>query len=268
MTKIEWTHIPSYKGETLNCVTGCTKTSSGCAKCYSEKMTFRLQKMYEAKVSKGEEPGGLAKYKEGFGKVVCHKEHLVNQLYQWRLAKSRSIFVNSMSDTLHKDVPKRFIIDLWNEMNEYEQHIFWILTKRSQRMVDVLKTRQCRDLALPLELRTGVRWTPNIWLGVSVENAHYKYRIDYLRQTGAKIKFLSLEPLLGHIGTLDLSGIDMTIVGCETGSGARYMNPEWAREIRDQCREQGVKFFMKAMSHKEPIPDDLMIREFPCLENV
>ena len=258
MSKIEWTHLPGYKGETLNCVTGCEPISQGCTNCYAKRMTRRLQKMYEAKIAKAENPKGLAKYKLGFDKVVCHEESL-DILKQWE--KPRSVFINSMSDTFHNDVPEEFIVKLWHEMNECRsEHIFWILTKRSQRMREVLRDQEKQ---YSLYDHTGIRWTPNIWLGVSVENAYNKYRIDDLRQTGASVKFLSCEPLLGSLGALDLTGISMAICGAETGPGARYMNPDWAREIRDQCREQGVAFFIKKLSNNQPIPNDLMIREFP-----
>ena len=251
MSKIEWTHIPGYRGETLNCVTGCTQISAGCANCYSKRMTHRLQKMYEAKIAKGEDSPGLAKYKFGFNKVVCH-DGILENITQWR--NPRSVFINSMSDTFHEDVPDEFIINLWEMMNNWE-HIYWILTKRSRRMMELLKPQYHK--------RGTIRWTSNIWLGVTVENVHNKYRIDDLQQTGAAVKFLSCEPLLGSLGALDLTGMSMAIVGCETGPGARYMNPDWARDIRDQCRDQGVAFFMKKLSNKEPIPNDLMIREFP-----
>lgn len=235
MSKIEWTD------ESLNCITGCTPCSAGCQSCYARVMTKRLKGM------------GMKKYAAGFGKVVLYPEAW-QVVSKWK--KSRKVFLNSMSDTFHEDVPWWFIKWLFENMNLYDNHIWQILTKRSRRMEEL-----CSNGILNLKL------TPNIWLGVTVENVHYKYRIEHLRQTKAKVKFLSCEPLLGSLGVLDLTGISMVIVGCETGPGARYMNPEWAREIRDQCREQDTKFFMKKISNKEPIPDDLMIREFPDYEN-
>ena len=262
MSKIEWTHIPGYRGETLNCVTGCTQISAGCANCYSKRMTHRLQKMYEAKIAKGEDSPGLAKYRYGFDEVVCHDD-VLDILLHWE--KPRSVFINSMSDTFHEDVPEYFIRNLWNEMNNYDHgHIFWILTKRSRRMVEVLKTRDLSELTY----NKGVRWTPNIWLGVSVEDANNKYRIDDLRQTGAAVKFISFEPLLGAIGCLDLRGIDLAIIGSESGPGARPMKEEWVRDIIEQCKQADVSIFykQKQVGRKKtscPTIDGKRYREFP-----
>ena len=140
------------------------------------------------------------------------------------------IFVNSMSDLFHAEVPSDFVIRVFTVMNEAEQHTFQVLTKRSARL---------------LELSQLLPWAPNIWMGVSIENQDYTFRIDHLRQTGAMTKFLSLEPLLGPLPDLDLMGIDWVIVGGESGPGARPMDPSWVIEIRDQCREAGVPFFLK-----------------------
>jgi len=250
MTKIEWTHIPGWKGETLNCITGCTAISSGCRSCYARRMTKRLQAMYYAKIAKGENPGkGLDKYKFGFDKIKIHPKTW-QEVSDWK--KPRSVFLNSMSDTFHQDVPYWYIDWLFENMNRYDQHIWQVLTKRSKRMEDL-----CNHRGL------GLHFTSNIWMGVTVENEQNLYRIDDLRAIDAQTKFLSCEPLLESLKHLALSGISWCIVGAETGPGARYMNPDWAREIRDMCREHGVAFFMKHMSNKEPIPDDLMIREFP-----
>ncbi len=238
MSKIEWT------GKTWNCITGCTKISSGCLHCYSERMTKRLQGMYFAQLEKGSTPG-MAKYKDGFNKVATHHD----ALYLPRAhTKPTTFFVNSMSDTFHMDVSSQFIHDIFAEMRIISQHTYQLLTKRSERL---------------LQLSCDLEWCDNIWMGVTVESSKYSYRIDHLRQTEAKVKFLSLEPLLDELPSLNLDEIDWCIVGAETGPGARYMNPDWAREIRDQCRDQDVKFFMKKVSGKEPVPDDLMIREFP-----
>lgn len=242
MSKIQWTD------ETWNCITGCTKTSKGCAKCYASSMSKRLQGMYKARLARGDDiPDGIRKYQYGFDKVVCHYNEL---LFPSTLLEGKRVFANSMSDTFHKDVPIAFIMTMFFVMKEANQHQYQLLTKRAGRLSR-------------LDIEGHLDWQSNIWMGVSVERKDYKYRIDHLRSTGARIKFISFEPLLGDMGTLNLKGISQAIVGCETGPRARYMNPQWARDIRDQCREQGVKFFMKAVSNKESIPDDLMIREFP-----
>lgn len=250
MTKIEWTHIPGYKGETLNCITGCTKLSSGCTNCYGEWMTRRLQGMWQAKIDCGESPGnGLEKYKHGFHKIKLHPTAW-QVVSHWK--KPRSIFLNSMSDTFHKDVPYWFIEWLFENMNRYDKHVWQILTKRSERMEDL-----CNHRGLKID------FTPNMWMGITIEHKKYSYRIDHLKAIGARVRFVSMEPLLGSMADLDLAGIQWVIVGGETGPGARYMEADWAREIRDQCREQGVAFFMKQMSKKTAIPADLMIREYP-----
>ena len=209
MSTIEWTDC------TFNCVTGCTKKSAGCKGCYAEIMTRRL---------KGT---GMKKYANGFDVVTIHEDMLEEPL-RWR--KQRRIFVNSMSDTFHKDVPEEFIQRLFDTMRRADWHQFQVLTKRSERL---------------LELDPLLDWQENIWMGVTVERADYTDRIDHLRATGAHIKFLSLEPLLGPIPDLNLDRIDWVIVGGESGSGARPMKEEWVLDIRDQCLEQRVPFFFK-----------------------
>jgi len=207
-SKIEWTEA------TWNPLTGCTKISPGCKNCYAERMAKRLQAM------------GQPSYRNGF-KLTLH-EHLVELPLRWR--KPRTIFVNSMSDLFHKDVPVEFIERVFETMVKAQQHRFQVLTKRPERAA---------------ELSPRLPWPDNVWMGTSVENAKYTYRIDFLRQTGARIKFLSLEPLLGPLSNLDLTGIDWVIVGGESGPRARPMDPAWVIEIRDQCVEQGVAFFFK-----------------------
>jgi len=215
-TKIEWVTNPDgTKGETWNCVVGCTPTSEGCAFCYARRMTKRLQAM------------GQKKYAAGFDRVVCH-EDMLNIPLRWK--KPRRIFVNSMSDTFHEEVPLAFLREMFSTMNLANWHTFQVLTKRSERM---------------LELSWRLEMTPNIWMGVSVEGENYLYRIDGLRDTQAAIKFLSFEPLLGPIDNLNLDGIDWAIVGCESGPGARPMQEDWVRSIRDQCVGQNVAFFYK-----------------------
>ncbi len=205
---IEWTDA------TWNPVTGCTKVSPGCKHCYAERLSHRLQLM------------GQANYRNGF-KLTLQPQMLDLPL-RWKTPKR--IFVNSMSDLFHKDVPTDYIKRVFDAMKRAHWHQYQVLTKRSERV---------------LELSSELEWSPQIWMGVSVENDKYKQRIDDLRQTGAHVKFLSLEPLLGSLGKLNLCGIDWAIVGGESGPGARLLNAEWVTEIRDQCLRSGVAFFFK-----------------------
>jgi len=199
---------------TWNPTTGCNKISAGCKFCYAEVMTRRLEAM------------GLDKYKNGF-KLTLHEDSLMIP-YDWK--KPKIVFVNSMSDLFHKDVPLSFIRTVFRVMNDNPQHTFQVLTKRS----DVL-----------LKHDKSLTWTPNIWMGVSVENEKVKYRIDDLRQTQAMIKFLSLEPLIGPLPNLKLNNINWAIVGGESGPGARPMDKSWVLDIQNQCRQAGVAFFFK-----------------------
>ena len=205
---IEWTE------STWNPVTGCTKISPGCKNCYAERMAMRLEAM------------GQPNYRNGF-KLTCHP-HALSLPLGWK--KPQMIFVNSMSDLFHKDVPVDFILDIFEVMNKTPHHKYQILTKRAERLA---------------ALSPILPWNKNIWMGVTVESAAYKKRIDSLRITGAHIKFLSLEPLLEDLGSLDLENIDWVIVGGESGPGARPIKPEWVRNIKDQCRLQNVPFFFK-----------------------
>ena len=213
LSSIEWT------GATWNPLTGCTKTSPGCKNCYAERMSRRLQAM------------GQRNYINGFA-LTLH-EHMLDIPLRWR--KPRRIFVNSMSDLFQEEVPVSFIWKVFAVMQRASQHQFQILTKRSERLAF---------------LSNQLPWQSNIWMGVSVENDKYTYRIDHLRETGAHIKFLSLEPLLGPLSRLDLSGIDWVIVGGESGPRARPMDPAWVRDIRDQCLAAGVPFFFKQWGGK------------------
>lgn len=207
-SSIEWTE------STWNPVTGCTKVSPGCTHCYAERMTRRLTAM------------GLPNYKDGFT-LRMHPQVLELPL-RWK--KSQTIFVNSMSDLFHKDVQRDFIVQTFDVMNRAHWHTFQVLTKRAERLA-----------ALHAELP----WSDNIWMGVSVETKDYKRRIDFLRNTNARVKFISFEPLLADIGKVDLSGIDWAIVGGESGPGARAMDPKWVMSLRDQCVAQKVPFFFK-----------------------
>ena len=205
---IEWTE------STWNPITGCTKISPGCKLCYAERMAFRLQAM------------GQPNYRNGFD-LTLHERALELPL-QWK--KPQTIFVNSMSDLFHRDVPLEFVLRVFDVMNRAHWHQFQILTKRSDCL---------------LELSPQLPWSNNIWMGVSVENEEYSFRIDDLRNSNARIKFLSLEPLLGPLPRLRLNGIDWVIVGGESGPGARPMDQEWVIDIRNQCLQAEVPFFFK-----------------------
>lgn len=207
-SSIEWTE------STWNPLTGCTKISPGCKRCYAERMAKRLRAM------------GSANYANGF-RLTLHEQALELPL-SWR--KPQTIFVNSMSDLFHQEVPEAFVQRVFDVMNRAHWHRYQILTKRSARL-----------RALSPELP----WAAHIWMGVSVEDARYVRRIDDLRETGAFTKFLSLEPLLGPLPGLDLQGIDWVIVGGESGPKARPLDADWVRDIRDQCVEAEIPFFFK-----------------------
>ena len=207
-TSIEWTD------STWNPVTGCTKISSGCVNCYAERMALRLKAM------------GNPSYLNGFN-VTLHEDILTLPL-KWK--KPQTIFVNSMSDLFHDDIPAEFIQRVFDIMRRADWHCYQILTKRSERM---------------LELSPQLPWVSNIWLGVTVEADNYTYRVEHLSKTGAKVKFLSLEPLLSPISNLQLKGIDWAIVGGESGPNARPMKKDWVIDIRNQCQNEKVPFFFK-----------------------
>jgi protein gp37 len=207
-SKIEWTET------TWNPLTGCTKISPGCKHCYAERMARRLKAM------------GNPSYKNGFNLAI--HEHLIDAPLHWK--RPSTIFVNSMSDLFQDGVSADFIQRVFSTMRQAHWHRFQVLTKRSDRL---------------LELDGELTWASNIWMGVSVENCDYQYRIDQLRDIGAAIKFLSLEPLLGPLPNLNLDGIDWAIVGGESGPGARPLKEDWVLEIRDQCELEGVHFFFK-----------------------
>jgi protein gp37 len=207
-SSIEWTSA------TWNPLTGCDKVSPGCKNCYAERMARRLHAL------------GAPHYSNGF-RLTLHEDSLGTPL-RWK--KPHTIFVNSMSDLFHKNVPLAFIQRVFSTMRKASWHQFQVLTKRAERLA---------------ELSPKIDWPENVWMGVSVEMGLYAKRIDFLRRTGAKTKFLSLEPLLGPLPNLNLKGIDWVIVGGESGPGARPMEPEWAIDIREQCRKAGVAFFFK-----------------------
>lgn len=207
-SKIEWTQ------EVWNPVTGCTKIGPGCKHCYAAKMAMRLKAM------------GQENYRNGFD-LTLHP-HMLDRPKGWK--KPRVVFVNSMSDLFHRQVPVDYIQQVFEVMRETPRHTYQVLTKRSDRL---------------RALESTIEWPDNVWMGVSVENEDYVDRIDDLRSTSARVKFLSLEPLLGPLPNLDLAGIDWVIVGGESGPGARPMEAEWVREIRDQCVSSGTAFFFK-----------------------
>ena len=213
-TSIEWTEM------TWNPVTGCTKVSQGCKNCYAERMAKRLHAM------------GVWQYRRGF-KVTLAPE-VLEEPFTWR--KSRLVFVNSMSDLFHEDVPHTYIQAVFRTMNATPQHTYQILTKRPQRL---------------LALSAQLQWTANVWLGVSVENQQATSRIPYLARTGAKLKFLSVEPLISPITTLPLEGIHWVIVGGESGPRARPMRKEWVEAIQQACSCRGIPFFFKQWGKRQ-----------------
>lgn len=207
-SKIEWTEC------TWNPATGCTKVSEGCRHCYAERMAHRLKAM------------GQPNYINGF-RLTVH-EHLISAPLKWK--RPQMVFVNSMSDLFHEDVPLGFIQEVFEVMRQAEIHTFQVLTKRSKRLVEISHL---------------LRWPDNVWMGVTVESARYSFRVDDLRFTGAKTKFLSIEPMLAPLPGLDLSSIDWVIVGGESGPKARFMDPQWVQQIRDHCIAVRVPFFFK-----------------------
>ena len=257
-SKIEWTDA------TWNPIGGCTRVSEGCRFCYAEVLaasfaTSRKQDRYE----------GLAGYIKGkqqsadnarwTGDIKLFYDMLDRPL-RWR--KPRMIFVNSMSDMFHEKVPVDYIHQIFGVMNQANQHIYQVLTKRDERLV---------------ELNEHLDWSPHIWQGVSVENQETTGRIDNLLKTDAKVKFLSIEPLIGRVLDMNLDGIDWVIVGGESGKSARHMAPVWVEDIIDQCRNADVPVFVKQMgtvwgrAHNsdwkgqkvEDWPENLRVREYP-----
>ena len=212
-SSIEWTE------STWNPLTGCTKVSPGCANCYAERMALRLKSM------------GNPNYTNGFS--ISMHENVLELPLRWR--KPQTIFVNSMSDLFHEDVPEQFIFRVFDVMRRADWHCFQILTKRSRRLSD---------------LSPQLPWMPHIWVGVSVEDQGHTFRIDHLRRTGAHVKFLSLEPLLEPISSLSLEGIDWVIVGGESGPKCRPIKKSWVIDIRNRCQETKVPFFFKQWGGK------------------
>lgn len=207
-SKIEWTEY------TWNPVTGCTKISAGCSNCYAERMAKRLHAM------------GNIRYANGF-QVTLHND-LIERPLSWN--KPRVIFVNSMSDLFHEKIPVSFIKKIFKTMNRCPHHTFQVLTKRAERLAQISQE---------------LKWTHNIWMGVTVENSANQNRIDHLASCGARVKFLSCEPLLGYMPSLPLEKIDWVIAGGESGPRSRAIEPEWVISIRDQCLEHDIPYFFK-----------------------
>lgn len=229
MSTIEWTN------QTWNPTTGCDLLSPGCDHCYAKTLSRRLMLM------------GQPKYSNDFA-LTLHPDTL-DLPRTWK--KPQMVFVNSMSDLFHVDVPLDFIQLVFKTMRETPQHTYQILTKRSGRL---------------LSLSEQIEWPANVWMGVSVESAAYRSRVDHLRKTGAVLRFLSLEPLLGPLGVLNLDGIGWVICGGESGPGARSPQADWVRSVRDQCAVAGVPFFFKQWGAWLPGGQDGAKREAPLVQ--
>lgn len=246
-TKIEWVDIPGYKPESLNCISGCSSYSEGCRNCWARAMTKRLQGAYRKKITEGKEPGELEKYREGFDVVRYHPEALL-KIDTWR--EPRAVAVNLMGDIFHQDIDEQDIREMFNVFNVAETHIFMLLTKRSMRMRFVAYTRDVAEFTKPLYMRQGVVWSPNIWMGVTVEHQRCVGRIYDLKETGAAVKFISFEPLLSPIDRYDLTGIDWVIIGAESGRNARPMDEAWVGDIIENCQDFNVPVFYKQKMEK------------------
>jgi protein gp37 len=209
-TKIEWTE------STWNPITGCTKISTGCKFCYAEVMARRLKAM------------GQEKYRNGFD-LTLHPDTL-KEPYTWK--KGKLIFVNSMSDLFHKDVPISYVQQIFKVIKENPQHVFQILTKRA-------------DIIRYYDSEGWLEWSHNLWMGVTVENDAVIDRIDLLRQTSARVKFLSCEPLLSSLPSMNLQNIDWVIVGGESGRTPRPIKEEWVMDLKEQCQKANVAFYFK-----------------------
>ena len=258
-SRIEWTEA------TWNPVRGCTRVSEGCRFCYAERVAERWSKPgqpYDGLVEPAKVKGGHPRWT---GKIML-AEHLLNEPRKWK--GSKIIFVNSMSDLFHEAVPFEYIQRIFTVMRETPQHTYQILTKRPNRL---------------LYLESQIEWPNNVWMGVSVEDERVDHRIESLRETNAKTKFLSLEPLIGPLPNLDLDRIDWVIIGGESGSHARIMDASWAEDLVDRCRSAAVPVFVKQMGTEwwrkhgkgsnfkgddfSQFPEPLQIREYPEFEH-
>lgn len=217
-SQIEWTD------ETWNPVRGCSRISEGCRFCYAERMAARFSK-------EGQPYEGLSENTSAgprWTRKIKLVEEALDKPLRWK--KPRVVFVNSMGDLFHEDIPLDFIQRVFDVMNKASIHTFQVLTKRSQRLK---------------ELSSQLNWGQNIWMGVSVEDEKVSSRIDDLRECGANIKFLSLEPLIGPLANMNLQGVDWVIAGGESGPGCRPIKKEWVTDIRDQCLDNSIAFFFK-----------------------
>lgn len=219
-----------------NPFTGCTKHSDGCMNCYAERMARGFQRQ------------GLKGYENGFALTL--KPERLNLPLSWK--KPRKVFVNSMGDIFHEDMPFDFIKQIFDVMMQADQHVFQLLTKRSERM---------------LELAGELSWAPHIMMGVTIESDKYRYRLDHLKQVPAEMKMISMEPLLGSFQRMDFKGIDWIVAGGETGPHARPMNEDWVRDIRDWCKEDGVAFFYdKGTPGSECMLDGIKYDAYPTVK--
>lgn len=276
MSKIEWT------GRTWNPTTGCDRVSPGCDHCYALTLAGRLKTMGQAKYQNDGDPRTSG---PGFG-LTLHPDALNVPL---KVRKPTTWFVNSMSDLFHPKVPEHFVAEVWDVMGAATQHTFQVLTKRPQRMSTLVGRWDNDGLfvndegmldcceAMPIGPEFGPWPLPNVWLGTSIENDRYSFRADHLRKTPAATRFLSLEPLIGPVPSLNLTGIDWVIIGGESGHGARPMDLSWARDLVSQAYEAGAAVFVKQLGfcwsgryHRDlkggnidSFPADLQIREMP-----
>ncbi len=239
---IEWTEV------TWNPTTGCNKTSPGCDNCYALTLAKRLQAMGQAKYQNDGDPRT-----SGPGFALTLHEGTLDAPYRWK--SPRLIFVNSMSDLFHPDVPFSFIQRVFDVMVDTPQHAYQVLTKRSKRLA---------TLACDLD------WPENVWMGVSVESDRYTFRIDHLRAVDAAVRFVSAEPLLGPLANLDLTLVDWLIAGGESGANARTMDEDWVRDLRDQCGTADVAFFFKQWGGRAPKArgrelDGLLYNQMPLI---
>lgn len=281
-TSIEWTRgDDGTPGVTWNCVTGCDQVSPGCDRCYAKTLAARLKAMGQAKYQNDGDPRTSG---PGFG-LTIHPDTL-DLPFKWK--KPRRVFVNSMSDLFHEDVPDEFILRVFEVMRKVDRHSFQVLTKRSRRLASFTRRLAWRTPTIEERNQGLFGGQPYLWddgdanqdhhsgpaplknlqLGVSIETDRYTFRADHLRTVPAAVRFLSLEPLLGPLPSLDLTGIGWVIVGAESGRGARPMNLDWVRDIRDRCVVDGVPFFFKQdalKGKKVPTPelDGRTWTEFP-----
>jgi len=221
---IQWTEA------TLNPTSGCDRISDGCKNCYALTLAKRLKAMG---VSKYQRDGDPRTSGPGFG-LTLHEDVL---LIPQRWSAPRTIFLNSMSDLFHAGVPDEFIHRVFDMMVSTPRHTYQVLTKRSKRLA---------------KLAPELPWPHNVWMGVSIESDRYVFRADHLRTVDARVRFLSLEPLLGPVPSLDLQGIGWVIVGGESGHRARTMKSDWVRDIRDRCGAEGIPFFFKQWGGRTP----------------